>query len=52
MDPTKFEAGKYYRMYYRVSAKGAPSLFEGYGNFLVCKTEINWVNTTIEPDCF
>lgn len=51
MDPSKFEYGKYYRMYYRVSATGAPSLFEGYGNFLVCKTFIDGVNTTIESDC-
>lgn len=51
IDPAKFEAGKYYRMYYRVSAEGAPSLLEGYGNFLVCKTFINGVNTTIESDC-
>ena len=51
VDPAKFESGKYYRMYYRVSAYGAPSLYEGYGNFLVCKTHINGVNTTIESDC-
>lgn len=51
IDPAKFESGKYYRMYYRVSATGAPSLFEGYGNFLVCKTFIDGVNTTIESDC-
>lgn len=52
IDPTKFESGKYYRMYYRVSATGAASLYEGYGNFLVCKTWINGVTTTIESDCF
>lgn len=51
IDPSKFESGKYYRMYYRVSATGAPILWEGYGNFLVCKTHINGVNTTIEADC-
>lgn len=51
IDPAKFQSGKYYRMYYRVSATGAPSLFEGYGNFLVCKTHINGVTTTIESDC-
>ncbi len=51
MDPTKFESGKYYRMYYRVSASGATSLYEGYGNFLVCSTYIDGVNTTIESDC-
>lgn len=51
MDPAKFQAGKYYRMYYRISAEGAPSLFEGYGNFVVCKTHINGVTTTIEADC-
>jgi hypothetical protein len=51
MDPAKFESGKYYRLYYKVSANGAPSLFEGYGNFLVCKTYIDGVNTTIESDC-
>lgn len=47
----QFETGKYYRMYYRVSATGAPNLLEGYGNFLVCKTHINGVTTTIESDC-
>ncbi|MFN0212999.1 MAG: hypothetical protein ACKVT2_01980 [Saprospiraceae bacterium] len=51
IDPAQFETGKYYRMYYRISADGAPSLFEGYGNFLVCKTHINGVTTTIESDC-
>ena len=51
IDPGKFQAGKYYRMYYRISAEGAPSLFEGYGNFVVCKTHINGVTTTIEADC-
>lgn len=51
IDPAKFQAGKYYRMYYRISAEGAPSLFEGYGNFVVCKTHINGVTTTIEADC-
>lgn len=51
VDPTKFESGKYYRMYYRVSATGAASLYEGYGNFLVCQTYIDGVNTTIESDC-
>lgn len=51
MDPAKFESGKYYRMYYRVSATGAPSLIEGRGNFLVCQTYIDGVNTTIEADC-
>ncbi|MBP6810586.1 MAG: hypothetical protein KA138_03670 [Saprospiraceae bacterium] len=51
IDPSKFESGKYYRMYYRVSASGAPSLYEGYGNFLVCSTYIDGVNTTIESDC-
>lgn len=52
IDPAKFESGKYYRVYYRVSAEGAPSLLEGYGNILVCKTYIDGVNTTIESDCF
>ncbi len=51
MDPALFQSGKYYRMYYRFSANGAPSLFEGHGNFLVCKTYIDGVNTTIESDC-
>ena len=51
MDPSKYESGKYYRMYYRVSATGAATLYEGYGNFLVCKTFIDGVNTTIESDC-
>ena len=51
IDPTKFVSGKYYRMYYRVSAIGTPSLFEGYGNFLVCKDYIDGINTTIESDC-
>jgi hypothetical protein len=51
IDPTKLESGKYYRMYYRVSASGTPALFEGYGNFLVCKDYIDGINTTIESDC-
>ena len=51
MDPTTLESGKYYRMYYRVSASGATSLYEGYGNFLVCSTYIDGVTTTIESDC-
>lgn len=51
MDPAKYESGKYYRMYYRFSSSGSPSLYEGYGNFLVCKTYIDGVNTTIESDC-
>jgi hypothetical protein len=51
MDPAKFQSGKYYRMYYRVSATGSASLIEGYGNFLVCQTFIDGVNTTIESDC-
>lgn len=51
MDPAKYESGKYYRLYYKVSATGAPSLFEGYGNFLVCKTYIDGVINTIESDC-
>jgi len=51
IDPTKFESGKYYRMYYQVNAIGSPSLFEGYGNFLVCKDFIDGINTTIESDC-
>lgn len=51
MDPAKYESGKYYRMYYRFSSSVAPSLYEGYGNFLVCKTYIDGVNTTIESDC-
>lgn len=51
IDPTKFESGKYYRMYYQVSASGTPALFEGFGNFLVCKDYIDGINTTIESDC-
>lgn len=51
MDPDKYNSGQYYRLYYRASAQGAPSLLQGYGNFLVCKTYINGVNTTIESDC-
>ncbi|MFN0176240.1 MAG: hypothetical protein ACKVU0_16460 [Saprospiraceae bacterium] len=51
IDPNKFESGKYYRLYYRISASGASSLYEGYGNFLVCNTYIDGVNTTIEADC-
>ena len=51
IDPNKFESGKYYRMYYRISTAATPVLFEGYGNFLVCKTYIDGVNTTIESDC-
>ncbi len=31
-----FEAGKFYRLYYRMSSKDESSLFEGYGNILVC----------------
>lgn len=52
VDSDHFAPGKYYRMYYRISSEGNPSLFEGYGNFLVCKTWIDGVNTTIENDCF
>ena len=50
VDFTQFESGHYYRMYYQISATGAPSLFEGYGNFLVCK---DYVFTTegIESEC-
>jgi len=51
IDPAIYESGKYYRMYYRISATAATSLYEGYGNFLVCKTHINGVTTTIEADC-
>jgi hypothetical protein len=49
VDPTLFQTGQYYRMYYQVSAQGAPVLFEGYGNFLVCKTSIQAGN--IETEC-
>jgi len=52
IDPSRFEAGKYYRMYYQISATGFPSLYEGYGNFLVCKTEMIGTPATIESDCF
>ena len=50
MDTAKFQSGQYYRLYYRVSAEGNASLFEGYGNILVCKTYISGGNT-IEADC-
>lgn len=49
MDPSLYQAGQYYRMYYQISADGAPSLFEGYGNFLVCKGPIQVGN--IESEC-
>lgn len=51
IDPAIFQSGKYYRMYYRISGGNVPVLFEGYGNFVVCKTHINGVTTTIEADC-
>lgn len=44
----KFVKGSYYRVYYRVSALGAPIIFEGYNNFLVCKQIIP---LNIETDC-
>ena len=34
---TTFDKGAFYRVYYRVSALGAPVLFEGHGNIVVCK---------------
>jgi hypothetical protein len=49
MDPSIYQTGQYYRMYYQISANGAPSLFEGYGNFLVCKGPIQVGN--IESEC-
>lgn len=52
IDSSRFEIGQYYRMYYQISATGFPSLYEGYGNFLVCKTEIIGTPATIESDCF
>jgi hypothetical protein len=51
MNPDLFNSGQYYRLYYRASAQNAPSILQGYGNFLVCKTYINGANTTIEADC-
>lgn len=45
-----YHTGQYYRVYYRVSVAGNENLFEGRGNFLVCKTNI--VNgLSIEMDC-
>lgn len=45
-----YAPGKYYRLYYRASAQGDASLFEGYGNILICKQQV--VNGNIEGDCF
>lgn len=49
IDPALYQTGHYYRMYYQVSAQGAASLYEGYGNFLVCKGPIQVGN--IETEC-
>ncbi|HAD12007.1 MAG TPA: hypothetical protein DCF33_06160 [Saprospirales bacterium] len=49
VDPALYQTGQYYRMYYQISAQGAPVLFEGYGNFLVCKGPIQVGN--IETEC-
>jgi hypothetical protein len=47
----KYKIGSYYRLYYRVSTASNPMLFEGYGNFLVCKSVILLGKQTIEQDC-
>lgn len=49
MDPSLYQTGQYYRMYYQISADGAPSIYEGYGNFLVCKGPVQY--NTIESEC-
>lgn len=49
MDPSLYQTGQYYRMYYQISADGAPSIYEGYGNFLVCKGPVQV--GTIESEC-
>lgn len=51
VDPAIFQNGQYYRIYYLVSSQSDESLFEGYGNVLVCKTFIEPGVTTIEADC-
>ncbi len=45
-----YPPGKYYRVYYRVSAQSDASLFEGYGNILICKQQV--LNGDIDGDCF
>jgi len=50
ISPDDFQTGQYYRVYYRASAAGNENLFEGHGNFLVCKTFIS-NGLTIEMDC-
>ncbi len=47
----KYKIGSYYRLYYRASTASNPILFEGYGNFLVCKSIIVFGKQTIENDC-
>jgi hypothetical protein len=47
----KYKTGSYYRLYYRASTAANPLLFEGYGNFLVCKSVIVLGKQTIEKDC-
>lgn len=47
---TVYPPGKYYRLYYRASASADASLFEGHGNFLICKKQV--INGNIEGDCF
>lgn len=44
----KFSKGSYYRVYYRVSALGAPIIFEGHSIFLICR-QIGPLN--IDTDC-
>jgi hypothetical protein len=51
VDESIFSNGEYYRLYYRVSSATNASLFEGYGNFLVCKTFIAPGLNTIDSDC-
>lgn len=45
-----YPPGKHYRLYYRASASTDASLFEGHGNFLICKKQV--INGDIEGDCF
>ena len=46
-DSTIFQAGTYYRIYYTAEA-GTNTVFEGYGNILVCNTYVAPGNGTIE----
>ena len=44
----KYTRGAYYRVYYRVSALGAPVQFEGHGNIVICKQPGNF---NVDTDC-